>query len=84
MNKLSDKVTIRFFCIETNKWVSFWAPGDSGPKPSTLPLPPTIWSTCNVDLQSDYDDVQVGEGDEFNGPYETESETELCYSKAKA
>lgn len=44
----SDMVTIHFFCIETNEWVRFWAPGNSGPKPSTLPLPPSIWTANNV------------------------------------
>ena len=81
MHYFSDLVTIRFFCIETNEWVRFWAPGYSGPKPSTLPLPPKTWTIKNVMnnvyLLSDSYDDQVCEGDEFEGQYETNSETEI-------
>ena len=88
MHYFSDLVTIRFFCIETNEWVSFWAPGYSGPKPSTLPLPPKSWITKNVmnnvDLASDSYDVQAGEGDEFEGQYETKSETEIMSESSES
>ena len=56
MDKYSDIVTIRFFCIEKNDWVRYWAPGKSGPKPSTLPLPPKIWSKKNVMNNVNHDD----------------------------
>ena len=57
MHYFSDLVTIRFWCIEKNEWVRFWAPGNTGPNPSTLPLPPNSWTAKNVmnivDLESD-------------------------------
>ena len=57
LSDFSDLVTIRFFCIEKNERVSFFAPGKTGPNPSTLPNPPNFWIAKNVtnivDLQSD-------------------------------
>lgn len=78
MHYFSDRVSIRFFCIMRNEWVRFWAPGNSGPEPSTLPLPPKTWTINNVmnnvDLLSDSYYDQVCEGHEFNGPYDSETD----------
>ena len=57
LSDFSDLVTIRFWCFEKNERVRFWAPGKTGPDPSTLPIPPNIWTAKNVmnivDLESE-------------------------------
>jgi|TARA_B100002019_G_C20895132_1_gene415371 hypothetical protein len=44
----SDIVHIRFFCLKTKEYVRYWAPGNTGPKPSALPLPPETWRNKKV------------------------------------